>query len=88
MATVELPLDEIDYEKAYSYDAVDLQLRLGARTSIIPPALVAVAEDVRESFAPAGRQEAARELRGMRRVTFTGLAGLLRRAAAILDRHA
>ncbi len=88
MPTTELALHEIDYDKAYAYNPKALDARLRTRGSVIPEALVSVAEDVRTSLAPAGREEAARELRAMRKTTFTGLALVLRRAATLLDQHA
>lgn len=88
MPTTELALDEIDYDQAYAYDPKALDARLRARPSVIPEALVSVADDVRASLAPAGREEAARELRAMRKTTFSGLALVLRRVATLLDQHA
>ena len=46
------------------------------------------ATDVRASLAPEGREEAKKELRDMRRVTFTGFAGVLRRLAGLLEKNA
>jgi hypothetical protein len=98
MQTTELPLEEIDYDEAYAYDAEALEARL-ARRSVVPESLVAVATDVRQgvvavatdvrkSLAPEGREEAKKELRDMRRTSLRGLAALLRKAADLLDAHA
>jgi hypothetical protein len=88
MPTAELPVEEIDYDAAYGYDVKALEQRLQKRSSIVPPALVDVATDVRASLAPAGRAEAAKELRDMRRVTFRAFAELLRRGADFFERVA
>jgi hypothetical protein len=87
MPTTQLPLEEIDYDQAYSYDADALEARL-TRKSVIPEPIVAVATDVRQSLTPAGREEAKKELRDMRRVSMTGFARLLRKAADFLDAYA
>ncbi len=87
MPTAQLPLEEIDYEEAYSYDADVLEARL-KRKSVIPEPIVAVATDVRQSLAPEGRKEAKKELRDMRRVSLNGFAKFLRKAADLLDAYA
>ncbi len=87
MPTTQLPLEEIDYEEAYAYDADAMEARL-SRKSIVPEALSSVASDVRQSLTPAGRAEAKKELRAMRRVSLSGLAQLFRKAADLLDAYA
>jgi hypothetical protein len=87
MPTTQLPLEEIDYDEAYRYDADALEARL-KRKSLIPEPIVAVATDVRQSLTPTGRNEAKKELRDMRRVSMSGFARLLRKAADFLDAYA
>jgi ribosomal silencing factor RsfS len=98
MQTTELPLEEIDYDEAYAYDVAVLEARLKQK-SIVPQSVIvaatglrqsvaAVTNNVQKSLAPAGREEAKKELRDMRRTSMHGLALLFRKAADLLDAHA
>ncbi len=84
LETVELPLEEIDYDEAYKVDLASI----GIRRSIVPPALAGVARDVRASLAPPGRAEAKRELVRMKRSILLGTALLLYRIANMIEARA
>jgi hypothetical protein len=84
LETVELPLEEIDYDEAYKVDLA----AIGIRRSILPAPLARVANDVRESLAPEGRAEAKRELVRMKRSIFLGTAMFLYRVANFLEARA